>query len=61
MEGFFMRVIKMNTHGKYEIKDIEKGIKTLRGIVLRNSRSIPKKLSKRTVPLTPLTPFTQKG
>ena len=25
-----MRVIKMNTHGKYEIKDIEKGIKTLR-------------------------------
>lgn len=26
-----MRVIKMNTHGKYEIKDIEKGLKVLEG------------------------------
>lgn len=26
-----MRVIKMNTHGKYEIKDIEKSLKVLEG------------------------------
>ena len=33
MEGFFMRVIKMNVHGKHEITDIPKGIEALEEII----------------------------